>query len=138
MKSWFRNAIALAAAAIAAALPLGAPAIGQRPSLAMLDQLDKGSWELRFRDDGAVQRMCLADLRRLIQLRHPGANCERVIVEDEASQVTVQYTCRGQGYGRTHIRRESSRLIQIDGQGIANGLPFAFAAEARRIGDCAG
>jgi hypothetical protein len=48
----------------------------------------------------------------------------------------VQYTCRGRGYGRTHIRRETSRLVQIDTQGIADGRPFAFAAEARRVGDC--
>jgi hypothetical protein len=138
MKSAVRHAMGLAVGAIAFALPFAAPAIGQKPSLAMLDQLDKGSWELRFRDDGNLQRLCLTDWRRLIQLRHPTATCERVIVDDQASQVTVQYTCRGHGYGRTHIRRETSRLVQIDGQGIADGLPFAFAAEARRVGDCAG
>ena len=49
----------------------------------------------------------------------------------------VQYTCRGKGYGRTQIRRESNRLVQIDSQGIADGLPFSFSAEARRVGDCA-
>jgi hypothetical protein len=26
----------------------------------------------------------------------------------------------------------------VDSQGIAEGLPFAFVAEARRIGDCPG
>ena len=30
-----------------------------------------------------------------------------------ATEVTVQYTCRGRGYGRTHIRRETNRLVQI-------------------------
>jgi hypothetical protein len=52
--------------------------------------------------------------------------------------VVVQYTCRGKGYGRTHIRRETGRLVQIDSQGIAGGLPFEFSAEARRVGDCSG
>lgn len=115
-----------------------APASGQRPTLAMLDQLEKGRWELRIREKGgSVERLCLQDARRLIQLRHPSANnCERLIVDDSASQVTVQYTCRGLGYGRTHIRRENSRLVQIDSQGIADGLPFSFAAEARRVGKC--
>ena len=74
--------------------------------------------------------------QRLIQLRHPAAACDRLVVDDGASEVTVQYTCRGRGYGRTHIRRETNRLVQIDSQGIAEGLPFSFAAEARRIGDC--
>lgn len=128
-----------AGAAMGLALAAAAPAAGERPALAMLDRLEKGRWELRVRaEQGSVQRLCLSDARRLIQLRHPAASCDRLIVNDDPSQVTVQYTCRGQGYGRTHIRRETSRLVQIDSQGIADGLPFAFAAEARRVGDCAG
>jgi len=63
-------------------------------------------------------------------------SCDRLVVEDGPSEVTVQYTCRGQGYGRTSIRRETSRLVQIQSQGIRNGLPFEFSAEARRVGDC--
>ena len=133
MKRWLCNAMVLGGLSLA----LAVPATGQRPALAMLDQLEKGSWELRMREDGArLERLCLNDARRLIQLRHPAANCERLVVDDEATQVTVQYTCRGQGFGRTHIRRETSRLVQIDSQGIADGLPFSFAAEARRVGDC--
>lgn len=133
MRSWLRTAVVFGGLAA-----LAAPAIGQKPALAMLEQLDKGRWELRIRGEGgSVQRLCLPDMRRLIQLRHPAATCERLVVDDDATQVTVQYTCRGQGYGRTHIRRETNRLVQIDSQGIADGLPFSFAAEARRVGDCA-
>lgn len=132
MKSWLRKTLVFGGLAAA----LAVPAVGQKPALAMLDQLDKGRWELRIRDDGSVQRLCLPDTRRLIQLRHPSATCERLVVNDDSSQVTVQYTCRGQGYGRTHIRRETNRLVQIDSQGIADGLPFSFVAEARRVGDC--
>ena len=117
---------------------LASPVASQNPSLAMLDHLESGRWELRIREAGApVERICLRDGRRLIQLRHPASNCQRLIVNDAASVVTVQYTCRGQGYGRTQIRRETGRLVQIESQGIADGLPFAFAAEGRRIGDCA-
>jgi hypothetical protein len=133
MKSRIRIAVAMAGLLVA----FSAPATGQRPALAMLSELDAGRWELRVRDDGSVERLCLPDVKRLIQLRHPADACERLIVTDAASEVTVQYTCRGRGYGRTHIRRETSRLVQIDTQGIADGLPFAFAAEARRVGDCA-
>jgi hypothetical protein len=116
---------------------LAVPAAAHRPALAMLNGLDAGRWEVRVRDTGGrIERICLPNAQRLIQLRHPGDSCDRLIVDDGATEVTVQYTCRGRGYGRTHIRRETSRLVQIDTQGIAEGLPFSFTAEARRIGDC--
>jgi hypothetical protein len=131
-----RLRIAVIVAGVLAAF--AAPVVAQRPALAMLNQLEAGRWELRVRDAaGAVERICLPDTQRLIQLRHPTDACDRLIVDDAATEVTVQYTCRGRGYGRTHIRRETNRLVQIDTQGIADGLPFNFAAEARRVGDCA-
>lgn len=109
----------------------------QRRPLTMLDRLADGRWELRIRGDrNQVERICLHSGRNLIQLRHPEQTCDRLVVEDSDFSVTVQYTCRGRGYGRTHIRRESDSLIQIDSQGIAGGLPFEFSAEGRRIGDC--
>jgi hypothetical protein len=124
-------------AAAAAFLAIAAPAMGAGSSLAMLDQLDAGRWEVRVREAGAQpQRLCLSSGHRLIQLRHPDMTCERFVVQDSESQVVVQYTCKGRGYGRTEIRRESDRLVQIDSRGIAGGLPFEFSAEARRIGDC--
>ena len=69
-------------------------------------------------------------------MRHSGGNCNRFVVEDADRNVTVQYTCRGNGYGRTHIRKESPSLVQIDSQGIADGKPFQFTAEARQTGRC--
>lgn len=127
----------IAGAMIAALLAGAVPASGQRPALAMLDQLDSGKWELRLRDGrNAVERLCVNSGRRFIQLRHSEPSCEKFIVDDQPGQVTVQYTCRGRGYGRTHIRRESNQLVQIDSQGIADGLPFDFTAEARRVGEC--
>lgn len=129
-----RTWIAVLLAGVPAALAV--PVAGQRPALAMLSQLEAGRWELRNRDGGQVERICLPDARRLIQLQHPAAACERLIVSDSATEITVQYTCRGHGYGRTHIRRETSRLAQIDTQGIVDGLPFSYAVEARRVGDC--
>jgi hypothetical protein len=119
-----------------AAILLAVPALGQNP-LGMLDRL-QGQWELRVREPGGeVQRLCLQDGRRLIQLRHPGTTCDRLVVNDAQSDVTVQYTCPGRGYGRTHIRMETERLVQIDTQGIADGLPFSYTMEGRRVGNCA-
>jgi len=111
--------------------------LAQVRALAMLDRLEPGEWELRRHDEpGAALHICSRDGRQLIQLRHPDQKCSRIVVEDTDSQVTVQYTCPGHGYGRTQIRRESDSLVQVDTQGIARGLPFAFVAEARRIGPC--
>ena len=120
-------------AGAAVALGQGGPA----PALAMLDRIEPGRWELHVRGSGgAVESLCVPNGRRLIQLRHPGVPCESYIVDDQPEQVTVQYTCRGRGYGRTHIRRENGRLVQIETQGIAQGAPFELAVEGRRVGAC--
>ncbi|MCA1661055.1 MAG: type II toxin-antitoxin system RelE/ParE family toxin [Novosphingobium sp.] len=115
----------------------GGAALAQGVQLAMLDRIEPGMWELRARDGGRPERVCLDDGRRLIQLRHPNLTCRQFVVEDGADAVTVHYTCNGQGSGRTHLRLESSRLVQIESQGIAvTRLPFDFTAEARRVGSC--
>lgn len=116
-----------------------AAAVAEKRPLAMLDQLAAGEWELREHGEGSQPgKLCLRGGRDLIQLRHPGAPCSIVVVDDRPNEVTVQYTCAGRGYGRTHIRRETNGLVQVDGQGIVGGQPFAFAAEGRRIGACGG
>lgn len=112
------------------------PAVAQAPTLAMLSRLDRGLWELRYRPDNRVERFCVRDGVDFIQLRHPNDNCSRFVVEDTADRVTVQYTCRGRGYGRTFVRRENGTLAQIQSQGLINGQPFDIAAEARWVGRC--
>jgi hypothetical protein len=118
------------------AVGLLSPAVAQAPSLAMLGSLDDGQWDVRYRDGSASRKVCVRTGQELIQLQHRDSGCSRFVVEDGTNVVTVQYTCRGNGYGRTSIRRETPSLVQIDSQGIANGLPFQFAAEARRTGTC--
>jgi len=128
---WFRWSFAACALAGATAVP------AQAPSLAMLDGLEKGSWQLRERgSDTVLQTVCVGDARRMIQIQHPRANCSRYIIEDTPKSVTVHYTCPGAGHGRTSIRSETNRLVQIDTQGIAEGKPFSQAIEARRAGAC--
>ena len=108
----------------------------QTARLAMLDSLTKGEWTIRFRDGSPNRKICVRSGRELIQLRHGDPKCSRFVVEDGASEVAVQYTCPGNGYGRTSIRRETGSLVQLESQGIADGLPFQFDAEARRTGNC--
>lgn len=126
--------VALVAAAAAGVLV--APVAAQAPALAMLDRLERGEWLVRFRGTGEQRRVCLRTGRELIQMRHGNRDCSRYVVEDSAGQVTVQYSCAGNGYGRTSIRRESATLAQVESQGIADGKPFQFTAEARRTGAC--
>jgi hypothetical protein len=135
---WKTVAGARPGAALAGLFAVGllAPAAAQGPSLAMLGTLEPGLWEVRNRESREIRRVCLRSGQELIQLRHGAGACSRFVVEDGASAVTVQYTCRGNGYGRTSIRRETATLAQIDSQGIADGLPFEFSAEARRVGAC--
>lgn len=125
----------IASAAAAAALAL-TPASAQAPELAMLDTLHRGAWELRLRPDGSNQRICVRTGREFIQIRHRQPNCDRFVVQDEASEVTVQYTCRGNGYGRTTIRKEGRDVVQIRSQGIHGGTPFSLEGEARHVGPC--
>ncbi|WP_165271777.1 DUF3617 domain-containing protein [Pelagerythrobacter rhizovicinus] len=127
---------ALRPIAMVAGLAAGISAAAQAPSLAMLDRLEPGQWQLRFRDGSSTQQICVRNGRELIQLRHPDSKCSRYVVEDGQDEVTVQYTCRGPNYGRTSIRRETGSLAQVESQGIAGGLPFQFTAEARRTGNC--
>jgi hypothetical protein len=119
-----------------AALLVGLPLAGHAAELGMLDTLTKGAWNLRVRSDGSEQRICLRDGRELIQLRHKQAGCSRFVVQDGADEVVVQYTCRGNGYGRTSIRRESNGLVQVQSQGIIDGAPFSISGEARHSGSC--
>lgn len=126
---------------IGSAAGIAAAAGVQRAPLDMLGRLEPGRWELRMRETGVVQRLCLGGpgmKSRIVQIKHPDLECDRLVLEDLSASITVQYTCRGHGYGRTHVRKETSQLVQIESQGIADGLPFEFSAEGRRIGDCPG
>ena len=120
-----------------AAAALAVPAAAQAPELAMLDGLERGQWVLRDRDNPTASRSyCVTDWRQLLQLQHQRATCSRTVLENTASAVTVHYTCPGAGHGRTSIRRETNRLVQIDTQGIAGGAPFSMAFEGRKTGTC--
>lgn len=131
----FRRLLVGGAIAVAA---MSVPAVtAERPALAMLDQLQPGQWEIRDRDvSGGRSRLCLENGRRLIQIRHMHEACRSFTVEDGVEAVTVHYTCPGNGYGQTSVRFESAQLVQLETQGIAQGLPFNVRAEVRRVGSC--
>ncbi|WP_108789212.1 hypothetical protein [Erythrobacter sp. Alg231-14] len=130
--------IGLTAAIGMIALGIALPAAAQSDGLSMLSGLVKGEWTIKYRDGSEDQKICVRSGQELIQLRHVETGCSRFVVEDASNRVTVQYTCPGNGYGRTDIRKETGSLVQIESQGIATGLPFQVAAEARRTGSCQG
>lgn len=109
----------------------------QSPALAMLDRLEPGLWQVYpLGASSTNMQFCIDNGRRLIQIRHPRESCKRFVIQDTPGTVTVQYTCPAGGYGHTKLRFENPRLVQLETQGIDDGLPFNFAAEVRRIGAC--
>ena len=119
-----------------ALLAIAVPVLAQTDALDMLRNLAKGEWTVKFRDGSPDLKICVKSGDELIQIRHERPDCSRFVVENSPSKVTVQYTCPGDGYARTDIRRENASLVQIDRQGIASGQPFELSAEARRTGSC--
>ncbi|TAD86044.1 MAG: hypothetical protein EAY70_00145 [Sphingomonadales bacterium] len=128
--------LALGAVAAAAGLWLAVPVVAQGNGLAMLGTLSKGEWTIRQRGGAGDRKICVQSGAELIQLIHRESGCSQFVVEDGAARVTVQYTCPGNGYGRTSIRRETPALVQLESQGIHDGMPFQLTAEARRTGGC--
>ena len=130
------RALALAGLGAGALVWLAVPGLAQGNGLAMLGSLAKGEWTIKPRDGAPAQKICVRSGAELIQLMHKDSGCSQFVVEDGAAKVTVQYTCPGNGYGRTSIRRETASLVQLESQGIHDGMPFQMAAEARRTGAC--
>lgn len=115
------------------------PAQGLRaPTLAALGAVEKGAWELHEVGNRRAPRLCVADVAEVLQLRHRrGAGCSRFVITNEPRTATVHYTCPGAGHGRTTLAVETSRVMRVDTQGIADNAPFDLRLEARRVPSCA-
>ena len=108
-----------------------------RADLSALAKLEAGLWQLRNLDDRReLPPICIGDRNLLMQVQHRNSPCSRLVIANDARGATVQYTCPAGGFGRTSIRVETPRLAQIDTQGIVENAPFAYRAEARRVGPC--
>lgn len=125
------------AVALGGALLFGSAAAPAPAGLAMLDTLDTGQWTLTDRDARTERSLCVTDWRRAIQLRPARATCSRFTLDDMPAMVRVHFSCGAAGSGQTVVRRETSRLVQIESQGFDNGTPFSDRFEARYTGSCA-
>jgi hypothetical protein len=129
--------LALPLALFASAAIPGLTQAAQAPMLAALTTIESGQWELKSRGTAAEKQLiCVSDARVLLQPRHSGATCSRFVITNDSRIATIQYSCPGMGSGRTMLRVETPRLVQIDSQGVAGLEPFAVQLEGRRIGDC--
>ncbi|HWJ69485.1 MAG TPA: hypothetical protein VNS79_05490 [Sphingobium sp.] len=114
-----------------------AAALAQPANYTALGLLERGEWELaEHGHPGKARRVCLGDPAQLLQPRHPGRQCKRFVLENSARRVAITYDCGQAGQGRTTLRVETGRLVQIDSQGVAAGAPFAMTIEGRRVGVC--
>lgn len=126
------------ATGLVALVLLGAgEAPAQGPSPAALGRLEAGLWEFKpLGRTGTSSRICITDLRQLLQPQQPSIVCRQFIAENGGEQTAVAYECAAQGRGRTTLRVETPRLVQIDSQGVADGRPFSVRYEVRRLGAC--
>jgi hypothetical protein len=106
----------------------------------LLDTLDRGMWQFRAVGGGptgsAIGKLCVGNVTKLAQIQHSTNDCTQLVLRSSPTSVTISYNCKGAGQGITTIRKESSKLIHIDSQGIKNNSPFAFSVEARMAGAC--
>jgi hypothetical protein len=133
------NGMCRAAIALGAIASATVPAGGQgQEQLTGLSRLEPGLWQLRDLDDASARHapVCVADPGILMQLQHRHSPCSRLVISSDNSGATVHYTCPAHGFGRTSLRVETPRLVQIDTQGISGNAPFAYRLEARRTGPC--
>jgi hypothetical protein len=126
-----RRSALLAAGLVLAVAPAYALA-----DLAPLSKLELGRWLIRDSEGAERHAICLKDPAALVQLEHAGDGCTRDAVTDGKEGSTVQYSCAGRGFGHTTVRVETPRLAKIQTQGIVNGRPFSYRAEARHVGGC--
>ena len=126
--------------ALCGAMIVAAAALPQKSAeLSALAKLEPGLWQLRNLDDRRqLPPICLGDRNLLMQVQHRNSPCSRLVIANNTRGATVHYTCPAGGFGRTSIRIETPRLAQIDTQGIVGNAPFAYRAEARRVGTCNG
>ncbi len=126
---------------LVAAVAIGSAAAAQpaaAPTLQAMRAVAPGNWSLRSPGSPeAARESCVADTAVLFRLRLRSAQCSRFVIEDTPRIATVHYTCPGAGHVRTTIHVDTPRTLRIESEGIVDGMPFADAFEARRVGTCA-
>ncbi len=126
--------------AMIAALAMASTGIAQpvaAPTLRAMQSVVPGQWALRSTGSPeAARESCIADTAVLFRLRLRSSQCSRFVIENTPRIATVHYTCPGSGHVRTTVHVDTPRVLRIESEGIVDGMPFADAYEARRVGAC--
>jgi hypothetical protein len=134
--SYLRGRLRWGALGLAGFIAVAAPVFAfALPELQALSKLERGRWQLSSAQ-GPARSICIGNPAALIQLEHERVSCGHEVLANEAGAATVQYTCPGHGFGHTKVRIETPRLARIDTQGLADGRPFSYRVEARKVGSC--
>jgi hypothetical protein len=107
-------------------------------SIGAREKLEAGRWQVRDLDNAvAATSVCLGDPAQLVRFGHRGKpGCSSQLLASGEEHATIQYSCRGGGYGHSAVRVETPRSVRIDTQGLSNGRPFSYRLEAQRVGPC--
>ena len=122
-------------AAAGAILFFGLAAAPMQRDAAALGRIEHGKWQLK-QPDGTARTQCMAAASAWVQIRHPGLQCQQVVISGQGDKVTMGYNCPGHGNGQTTISVETPRLVRVETSGVVDGAPFQDEYEARKIGPC--
>jgi hypothetical protein len=112
--------------------------IGSGAIAGALSQVMPGMWEVSgIPGAHTPAKACFASVDQLEQYEHRGRSCSRKVLSEVGTTLVVQYSCGGNGFGRTQVTAITPRSLRIETQGISDGLPFNYVLQARRVGDCA-
>ena len=102
-----------------------------------LEGVSGGLWELAGvpGHKAPVQR-CIADPTALMTLEHSGAKCSQTVLGEQGATVRLSSQCGAAGFGQGTIKQLTPRTLRVEATGIANGAPFTYVVQARRLGDC--
>jgi hypothetical protein len=126
-----RAATLLLAASAAATAPAAAE---QGPGLA---GTQPGLWEISGAPGSkAPVRQCIGDVAALARFEHRGKTCSAKVLQSEGSATSIEYSCGAAGFGHSDVEVITPRSLRISTQGIADGLPFNYVLQARRVGEC--
>lgn len=135
LKSFY---LGVATTLVGSAFILAAPSTAQQRDSDLLSSLMPGLWQFRdkSRNSELVDAICIGDINRMVQIKNKNDSCTRKMIGSSGNSVTYDYICDGKGKGRTTIRKETSKLVQVHSQGISGGQFFNFQLEARHSGSC--
>jgi hypothetical protein len=109
-------------------------AAAQIPTLA---ETQPGLWEISGAPGmkGPV-RQCVTDMRMLARFEHRSKACSSRVLKSVGSTTSIEYSCGSAGFGHSEIEVITPRSLRISTQGIADGLPFNYVLQVRRVDDC--